>query len=187
MRESKDYDIFYKKITSNIREKENVGHTLFLLNKAVEFIMYFSYIMVLINVFFYERGTLNPIKKLWDSGNLKSSILTVAPFVIIPGTGFVLLTIIRKVINRKRPYETWNLDQLIKKDKKGQSMPSRHVYSAAVIAMCVLCINTVLGIICIVIAILLAVLRVVGGVHYPSDVIVGFISGIMTGLLLFIK
>ena len=36
MRESKDYDIFYKKITSNIREKENVGHTLFLLNKAVE-------------------------------------------------------------------------------------------------------------------------------------------------------
>jgi membrane-associated phospholipid phosphatase len=186
MKESKDYDIFYKKITSKLREKEDISHALFLINKGVEFIMYFSYMMVLVNSFFYEKGTLNPVKDLWKIENLKSSILTTAPFVIIPGTGFVLLTIIRKAINRKRPYESWDLDQLIKKDKKGQSMPSRHVYSAAVIAMCVLCLNPILGVLCIIIAILLAGLRVIGGVHYPSDVVVGFIAGVLTGLLLFI-
>ena len=52
----------------------------------------------------------------------------------VPAAVYVLGTLLRAAINRPRPYEALNFTPLFPKDTKGQSMPSRHCFSAAAIA-----------------------------------------------------
>ena len=54
--------------------------------------------------------------------------------LLIPGISFVVVSIFRKYINFPRPYELLNIDPIIAKDTKGKSFPSRHVFSAFIIA-----------------------------------------------------
>lgn len=106
--------------------------------------------------------------------------------VLIMGGGFFLLSLGRRLYNRPRPYQTWDIQPLIKKDSLGKSFPSRHVFSATVIAMLALMINPWLGGTMLFLAAILAILRVLGGVHYPSDVLAGYVIGILVGLLLYL-
>nr|WP_293922068.1 phosphatase PAP2 family protein [Streptococcus sp.] len=106
--------------------------------------------------------------------------------VLIMGGGFFLLSLGRRLYNRPRPYQTWDIQPLIKKDSLGKSFPSRHVFSATVIAMLALMINPCLGGTMLFLAAILAILRVLGGVHYPSDVLAGYVIGILVGLLLYL-
>ncbi|WP_154863789.1 phosphatase PAP2 family protein [Streptococcus vestibularis] len=106
--------------------------------------------------------------------------------VLIMGGGFFLLSLGRSFYNRPRPYQTWDIQPLIKKDSLGKSFPSRHVFSATVIAMLALTLNPWLGGTMLFLAMALAFLRVLGGVHYPSDVLAGYVIGILVGLLLYL-
>lgn len=107
-------------------------------------------------------------------------------YSLVPATGFVLLSMTRKWLNRPRPYENWGTSPLLEKDSQGQSMPSRHVFSATVISMVALHASTGLGIILLLLSLGLALVRVLGGVHYLSDVLVGYLCGLVWGLLLFL-
>lgn len=106
--------------------------------------------------------------------------------VLIMGGGFFLLSLGRSLYNRPRPYQTWEIQPLIKKDSLGKSFPSRHVFSATVIAMLALMLNPWLGGTMLFLAAILAILRVLGGVHYPSDVLAGYVIGILVGFLLYL-
>lgn len=102
------------------------------------------------------------------------------------GGRLFLLSLGRSLYNRPRPYQTWAIQPLIKKDSLGKSFPSRHVFSATVIAMLALTLNPWLGGAMLFLAGALAFLRVLGGVHYPSDVMAGYAIGILVGLLLYL-
>ena len=56
-------------------------------------------------------------------------------YLFIPASGFVILSFLRKKINAPRPYEVWEIVPLLDRDSPGQSMPSRHVFSATIISM----------------------------------------------------
>ena len=100
--------------------------------------------------------------------------------LLVPAISFVLLSVIRKLINRPRPYETWGFTPILKKESKGASFPSRHIFSAFMIAA-TLAYITPWGSLSFVPAVLLATVRVIGGVHYPSDVTAGAIfAGIVS-------
>ena len=107
-------------------------------------------------------------------------------YILVPALGFLLLTLVRKWINQPRPYETWEIVPLLDKDSSGNSMPSRHVFSATVISMCLLYFFWLPGLICLLLSAGLGVVRVIGGVHYPKDVLVGYLCGICWGALLFL-
>ncbi|MGT2911156.1 phosphatase PAP2 family protein [Streptococcus cameli] len=107
-------------------------------------------------------------------------------YMVIPALFFGLVTAMRKIRNKPRPYETWQIEPFLKKEKKGQSMPSRHVFSATMIAMCFLSLHTSVGLFFLALSALLAVCRVLGGVHYPSDVAAGFSIAVVAGLLFFL-
>lgn len=101
----------------------------------------------------------------------------------VPAVTFLLCTVFRKVINEQRPYESLNITPLIKKEKKGQSFPSRHMVSAGVIAMTALYVNRIFGIIMIGIGLLIGIIRPIAGVHYIRDVVAGFALGIFCGII----
>ena len=106
-------------------------------------------------------------------------------YIMVPAVGFVLLTIVRKWINQPRPYETWGIVPLLDKDSSGNSMPSRHVFSATIISMACLHASLPAGLVLLFSSALLGLVRVLGGVHYPKDVLVGYACGLIWGILFF--
>lgn len=100
-----------------------------------------------------------------------------ARVIAVPAAGFLLGTALRSVLNRPRPYEVLHLPPLSKKDTKGQSFPSRHVFCAAVISTAFLYVSPAAGAAFAVVAVLLAVLRVAIGVHWVRDVLAGLAFG----------
>ena len=107
-------------------------------------------------------------------------------YLFIPASGFVILSLLRKKINAPRPYEVWEIVPLLDRDSPGQSMPSRHVFSATIISMACLHASLSVGVILLVLSALLGIVRVLGGVHYPKDVVVGYICGLAWGVLFFL-
>lgn len=95
------------------------------------------------------------------------------PFLVVPAVVFVLGTVLRRAINRPRPYETLGFTPLFPKDTKGQSFPSRHCFSAACIAVAALPVSPAAALLLAVLALLIALTRVLCGVHYISDVLAG--------------
>lgn len=89
----------------------------------------------------------------------------------VPMAVFALVSLMREVLNRPRPYESWPLDPLIAKASSGRSFPSRHMASAVIIAMELQWLWLPAGIAAWVLCAVIAFTRIAGGVHYPSDVI----------------
>jgi membrane-associated phospholipid phosphatase len=101
----------------------------------------------------------------------------------LPALCFGVVTLLRLLIKRPRPYEKAGagIDAINKKDSVGNSMPSRHVASAFVIAMVFLAESTLFGVIALCVSCLIATLRVLEGVHYPSDALIGALLGVAFG------
>lgn len=108
--------------------------------------------------------------------------------LLVPGVSFVLVTALRKAINAPRPYETFDAAPVIPKDTRGNSFPSRHTFSIFVIAMafCAWCPLAWAGPAMLAAGVALAVIRVVSGVHFPRDVVVGAALGIALGAVGFL-
>lgn len=102
--------------------------------------------------------------------------------LLTPAISFILLSIFRNYINAPRPYEVLDIVPIIKKDTKGKSFPSRHVFSIFVIAMTIYYISKPLGLLLMFAGSLLAITRVIGGVHFPKDVLAGAAIGILSGI-----
>ncbi|MGT2649852.1 phosphatase PAP2 family protein [Streptococcus troglodytae] len=164
----KNYAEFYEKLTKPVRTRSKWLYFVKTVNSLITRIMPFIYLMLLLYLFWTQ--------KRWTA---------LMPFVLVPSLSFVLLSLVRKYLNQPRPYERWTISPLIIKDAKGQSMPSRHVFSAVVISVCVLRVTVWGGIMLLILSALLACCRVLGGVHYPKDVIIGYLIGLLAGSLLF--
>lgn len=107
-------------------------------------------------------------------------------YLFIPASGFVILTLLRKKINAPRPYEVWGIVPLLDRDSPGQSMPSRHVFSATIISTAYLHASLSVGVILLVLSAFLGLVRVLGGVHYPKDVVVGYMCALVWGVIFFL-
>ena len=103
--------------------------------------------------------------------------------VLVPAVSFVSLSVVRRGLNRHRPYEALDIVPLIPRDKKGESFPSRHVFSVSVIAMTWLWVCPPVGAALWVLAAVLAWARVTAGIHFPKDVLAGAAVGLTAGLL----
>lgn len=102
---------------------------------------------------------------------------------VVPAAAFVVGTALRAAINRPRPYTKYGFVPLFPKDKTGQSMPSRHCFSAAAIAGTAWYVLPPLGAVLAVLGVLIAISRVVTGVHYVSDVLAGLAFGSVFAVL----
>ena len=105
----------------------------------------------------------------------------IAQAILVPGFVFLAGTLLRAKLNFPRPYEQPGFTPLVEKETRGKSFPSRHALSAAVLAAVWLYFYPAVGIVMIVVTLLICVLRVLAGVHFPLDVIVGAALGFALG------
>ena len=154
----------YIKITNSIRKYKYGESILIFINRFLTEIVYIAYFALLINLMIQKDKE-------------------VVRIVLVTGGSFVFVSVIRHFINAERPYTKYEFIPLIKKEKKGDSMPSRHVFSAFVIGMSFLYINVPLGVVILLVGTLMGIERVIVGVHFPRDVVVGAVIGIVSGIL----
>ena len=172
------YTAFYENITGWIRRRQHGVFFLNLINHIVTGLMYLLYPLLLLRILLSGF-----CRRQIPGSGMKELLL----YLLVPGISFVLLSIIRDRLNRKRPYEEHPIHPLIRKNTSGHSMPSRHVFSCTIIAMCFLAQSVPFGVFLLCLSLLLAVVRVLGGVHYPKDTAAGMLCGLAAGgLLLFL-
>lgn len=106
-----------------------------------------------------------------------------APLVGVTAVGFAAVSFFRRRFNAPRPYECCSIAPLIARDGAGKSFPSRHAFSAFAIAASWFAGSAPVAVVLLVAAVVLAVCRVLGGVHFPRDVVVGALIGSATGAL----
>ena len=165
----KNYQEWYNHIAANIENKPFFLRLLRTFNRFMTVVMPIVYLTLLATTYFQEGLE----KQVWI-------------YVFIPASGFVILSLLRKKINAPRPYEEWAIKPLLDRDRPGQSMPSRHVFSATIISMACLHASLSVGVILLVFSALLGLVRVLGGVHFPKDVVVGYMCGLVWGVLFFL-
>lgn len=132
--------------------------------KGAEILIYLTYPVFLAVMFFQKNN-------FW----FKSALVC--------GVGFVLVSLFRRIYNAPRPYQIYDIKPLINKKSLGKSMPSRHCFSASVIAVSISAVNLPLGITLGVLALSIAALRVAFGVHFIKDVTLGLLLGAVFGAI----
>lgn len=147
-----------------VKKRPILKKTIMILNQLITTITYIMYPLMIIKLYVAD----NPI---------------IYVFVILPLVMFLLVSIFRNFYEAKRPYEIYEYESIINKKSLGKSFPSRHVFSIFVIAMSFFNINAYMGALFLIMGMILAVCRVLGGVHFPKDVIVGALLGIVPWLI----
>ena len=165
----KNYQEWYDHIAGNITNKPFLLSLLRTFNRFMTVVMPIVY-LTLLAITCLQQG----LEK------------QVGIYLFIPASGFVILSFLRKKINAPRPYEVWEIVPLLDRDSPGQSMPSRHVFSATIISMACFHASLSVGVVLLVLSALLGLVRVLGGVHYPKDVVVGYICGLVWGVIFFL-
>ena len=100
---------FYQSMLFNIKKHLFLKNTFINFTRYIPVLTFIIYPVVIIYLFF----TNNPL---------------LLETIIRPCIAFTVVTIFRKIINRKRPYEAMDIEPLIK-HKQGESFPSRHTVS----------------------------------------------------------
>ena len=165
----KNYQEWYNHVAANIENKPFHLSLLRTFNRFMTVVMPIVYLTLLATTYIQE--------------GLGKQILI---YVFVPATGFVILSLLRKKINAPRPYEKWDIKPLLDRDSPGQSMPSRHVFSATIISMACMHASLTIGMACLTLSAFLGLVRVLGGVHYPKDVVVGYICALAWGVIFFL-
>ena len=165
----KNYQEWYDHIASKIENKPIFLRLLRTFNRFMTVVMPMIYLTLLATTYLQQ--------------GLGKQVLI---YVFIPASGFVILSFLRKKINAPRPYEEWDIKPLLDRDSPGQSMPSRHVFSATIISMACMHASLPIGMICLTLSAFLGLVRVLGGVHYPKDVLVGYACGLVWGVIFFL-
>lgn len=154
----------YARLTEPLRRHPQATRCLIILNKALTLAGYVLYPLLLVLLAVFEPRLL-------------------ARCIVVPAVGFVLLTLLRRAVNAPRPYEKLAIEPLIKKDTRGKSFPSRHTLCMFMIAVTWLVWQPVVGAVLLAASVLMATARVLGGVHFPRDVIAGAAFALVMGAI----
>lgn len=166
------YKKLYEKNYNFYTNHPTLKKWLIILNYLLTALFSIAYILLLLE---------GAVIKDWKA---KELLLLIFPPVLC----FIIATTLRLLISRPRPYaeEGEQIIPLIPKQRKDYcSCPSRHLACAAVIAGVTLYFSLPLGLFLFAVAFTLGYIRFALGLHYPTDLIIGFVLGATIGLLPF--
>ncbi len=111
------------------------------------------------------------------------SPLSALGFSLIIGAGYVTVSIARRLINIPRPYEVYDFYSTPPKARAGLSFPSRHTFLVFAVAVGSFPLFPIVSAVLFLFGIILAVARVLLGIHFIRDVIAGALLGALSSLL----
>ena len=158
------YEQRYEQWAAPLRGRPGVVRALNIVNRGIVIVFYVAYALLL-------------------GWACVSDPWRLVPLVGVTAVGFVAVSFFRRRFNAPRPYECCAIAPLIARDGAGKSFPSRHVFSAFAIAASWFAASVPVAVVLLVAAGALAVCRVLGGVHFPRDVVAGAFIGSATGAL----
>lgn len=154
---------FYIDTVNRMRENGKLGSAVVSIGKAATAFVYVFYPLMLV------------VLAVVKSQNLIKAI-------IVPAVSFAIVSVLRYFLNFPRPYEKIKgLISLYNKKTVGKSFPSRHTFSAFCIAVTTLYFNSNLGLFLFLVGAVLGLCRVLSGVHFIRDVVVGAVFGTLCG------
>lgn len=165
------YPAWYARVSAPFRGNPNAPRILNALDKGLVGIIALAYIGTLAWLVFLAATAGDT--RVWKA-------------LLVPAVSFVLVSVFRKAVNAARPYEVFDIDPLIKKETRGKSFPSRHLFSVAIIAFALWWVNPVFGPVALIACVAVGFCRIVGGVHFPRDIAGAFIFAIVFALIGFI-
>ncbi len=154
----------YIKLMNYWQEHKRFCKSMIAVEKAAEIIVIISYIALLFYSLYGDIGFA-----------LRSAVTSIIALYIC--------TLLRFVINARRPYQVYEALPAMNKDTKGQSFPSRHLTSVAVISISMLYMGVAFGCVFFALMLIMGALRVLLGVHFVRDVTVGAAIGLVIGIL----
>lgn len=159
-----EYKEAYRKRMAFFKEREELTKVLCIINKFLTYTVFVLYPLLLIWLLMFKK-----------------ELLFAA--VVVPLDSFIILSVARYLINRRRPYEYYGTPSAAAKTTRGRSFPSRHVFSAFVIAVTFLAVGPqpAVGYVLLLAGVVLAAIRFLLGVHFISDVAAGAVLGILAG------
>ena len=156
------------RIISYISERTALVKAFKLIDKAITYCTVLLYVAFLVYAFV---------------AGLEGDFTLLKRSIIIPAVSFFLVSIFRKALSAKRPYEVYGFKPVLDKDTVGNSFPSRHVFSIFMISMVYLQVSLVAAVLIGVVGLLLALVRVLTGVHFVKDVVAGALVAFAFALL----
>lgn len=154
----------YEKIIKYFKHNKKAKTLLEIIYKLLPLLIFISYPVLLVWVWIVQREMFLKI-------------------LLLPACVFALVTVLRIIINEHRPYEKYGIPSVFNKKTVGKSMPSRHTASAFIISMSMLSVDLYLGITFLMISGIVAISRILSGVHYIRDVLVGAGISIVCGII----
>jgi undecaprenyl-diphosphatase len=137
---------------------------------GIFFAEYFGYALVFILFLFL----LKDCKKYWQ---LTAKALAAAIFARI------IVELVRFVWEKPRPFLENNVNLLVSHEASG-SFPSGHASFFFALGTVVFLHNKKLGILFLTSSFLIGISRIFVGVHWPSDILVGAILGVLSGWII---
>ncbi|MBA7667289.1 Undecaprenyl-diphosphatase BcrC [subsurface metagenome] len=129
----------------------------------------------------YVVGAVFLILLFWK----RNWLMVISAVVSVILSRLVITEIIKNILYRPRPYVVLETaEKLITENADFQSFPSGHAAIFFAIAMAIYFFNKKLGIIFFVSAVLIGFARIFVGIHWPSDVLVGAVIGIISGIII---
>ena len=156
---------FYKKLNLCVRRHRILRYLVLICNER----------LVIPVALVYLAGIFSEL----SNGDRKGTVLLIA----VPAAAFLAITVLRKAIGRPRPYNELDISPIVARVRESCSMPSRHVGSAFAIGSVLTALaHPVLGAIVLALGVVIAASRVLGGVHYLTDVTAGAVIGLLSGV-----
>ena len=108
--------------------------------------------------------------------------LSVRVFIAV-AVSFFLAAGLKEVFPTVRPFVTEGIVPLVA--APGAAFPSQHTAVASALALAVFFEHKALGTVLVWLALLIGLARVLAHVHYPIDIVGGFVIGIITALFVY--
>lgn len=162
----------YRDILISIKSRPRLTRVLKLADIAAVLITVAAYAAVLVVTYLSDR-------------------LYALKLLAVSAVPFILVSILRRIINAPRPYELHpDIYDLPPKKREGCSFPSRHVFSSFSIGTAICFVYPLAGAALILLGAVISVSRVLLGKHFTRDVIAGALIGAVTsviGMIIMIK
>ena len=111
------------------------------------------------------------------------NILFAFKLLLVSATPFVIVSLLRRIIDAPRPYEFYDIYDTPPRRREGRSFPSRHAFSIFAIGTSTAFVCPALAAVILLLGVALSASRVLLGIHFPRDVIAGAVIGTVTSVI----